>query len=260
MISVCLGVGLALHVTMLAFGVAAAWLRDIRLAVEENRTRLHDYLWRQYDVEVVKPKDEPKPEPPPPPPPEPEPAPVPRAMAKPVDDPYKDVAPSPAKATKILTADPKPDDEPLNFDKVVSGEGNAVGGMQSGEGKGDVITTARRASHDGVPGGRGTVAAPQAAPTTQDLSRAVQLAGGGSWSCPFPPEADADQQDFAVVGIQVTVRPDGSPSTVTVLSDPGHGFGRAARQCALAKRYAPALDRSGTAVVGSAVVNVRFTR
>ena len=259
--SVCISVAVALHVAFIAFGIAASWLHDMRLAVDANRSRLHDYLWRTYDVEVVKPKDEP---PPPPPPPEapPEPPPVAKApMAKPVDDPYKDVAPAPAKAAKVLTAEPKPD-EPVNFDNtIVSGDGNALGGMQSQAGNGDKVTFSKAASNQGTPGGRGTVAAPPPPPPGPDLTRPVGLAGAASWNCPFPPEADADQIDHAVVGIQVTVQPNGSASAATVVSDPiGHGFARSARQCALAKRYKPALDRTGTAITGTAVVNVTFNR
>ena len=59
----------------------------------------------------------------------------------------------------------------------------------------------------------------------------------------------------------VTVRPDGSPLSVKVVSDPGHGFGRAARMCALGRRYTPGLDREGKPMVGTlGPINVRFTR
>jgi len=45
------------------------------------------------------------------------------------------------------------------------------------------------------------------------------------------------------------------------VSEPGHGFGRAARMCALTKRYTPALDRDGNPVVGTTPpINVTFTR
>ena len=251
-----------LHLGVVGYGIAVTWLHDLRLAVEQNQASLHEYLWRTYDVEVVKPKDAPPPPPPPPEPPPPEPAPVAKApVLKPVDDPYKDVAPTPAKAAKVLTAEPKPD-EPVNFDNtIVSGDGNALGGMQSQAGNGNKVTFSKAASNNGTPGGRGTVAAPPPPPPGPDLSRDVSLAGGGSWRCPFPPEADADQIDHAVVGIQVTVRPDGRAASVTVVSDPiGHGFARAARQCALAKRFNPALDRSGTAITATRAINVRFDR
>lgn len=62
------------------------------------------------------------------------------------------------------------------------------------------------------------------------------------------------------MGVQITVRPDGSALSATVVSDPGHGFGRAARVCALARKYTPALNRAGEPIVGSNLVNVRFSR
>jgi protein TonB len=88
----------------------------------------------------------------------------------------------------------------------------------------------------------------------------VALVGGTTWNCPFPPEADAEEINHAVVTVQVTVRPDGSALTATVVTDPGHGFGRAARLCALGRRYQPALDRTGAAIVSSAPINVHFNR
>jgi periplasmic protein TonB len=233
----------------------------MRAAVDENRVRLHDYFWRMYEVEVEKPKDEPPPEPPPPEP-EPEPAPAPKAQAKPVqdDDPYKNLPPpTPAKAAPVLTRDAKADDPP-ELPGFVTGDGSATYGMQSAAGNGDNPTMQRNASLEGKPGGKGKAGPVQAAPPAEDRSRAVGLAGGTSWSCPFPPEADTDQIDQATVGVQVTVRPDGSAQSAAVVSDPGHGFGRAARQCALARHYQPALDRSGTAILSSGLVNVRFNR
>ena len=162
----------------------------------------------------------------------------------------------------MVTAAQKEDDpvDLTNF-TIASGDGGVVGGMQSSEGKGDRVTMNRSASHDGTPGGRGTAApAPPPPPPAEDKSRQVGLVGGASWNCPFPPEADADQIDQAVVSVQVTVRPDGSALSASVVSDPGHGFGRAARICALARRYLPALNRAGEPIVGSNLVNVRFSR
>src|SRR6185437_9113505 len=81
---------IVLHLGVVAFGIASNWLRDLRLAVEQNQAALHEYLWRTYDVEVIKPKHAPPPPPPPPEPAPPEPAPVAKApVLKPMDDPYK---------------------------------------------------------------------------------------------------------------------------------------------------------------------------
>lgn len=253
---------LALHVAMLASGIASGMLRDIRLAVEDNRARVHDFFWRVYDVEIPKDKVKPEEKPPEPeaaPEPAPAPTPAPKAPAPKDDDPYKNIPPAPAQAAKVLTQKDDPDEpQDLTGNTVVTGEGSATYGQQSAAGKGDTPTMARNASLQGTPGGKGT--AGPVAPPGPDLSRPVGLIGGATWSCPFPPEADAEQIDQAVVTVQVTVRPDGSALSATVVSDPGHGFGRAARICALARRYQPALDRAGTAVLSSNAVNVRFSR
>jgi protein TonB len=250
-----------LHAAFLASAIATGLLRDIRAVVDEDRVRIHDYFWRQYEVDLTQ-KQPPKvEEPPPPPPPEP-PPPAPAAMpkaAKVDDDPYKNLPAVPAQAAKVLVQD---DDkvQDLTGNTVVTGDGTATYGQLSAAGKGDNPTMARNASLDGVPGGHGTAKGPPPPPPGPDLSRSLALTGGTSWNCPFPPEADSDQVDQAVVRVQVTVRPDGSASQVSVISDPGHGFGRAARLCALNKRYQPALDHDGNAVVASSPVTVRFNR
>ena len=264
LITICLAIATSLHAAMLLFAIVTGLLKDLHLAVDDNRARLHDFFWRQYEVEVVKPKED-KPEPPPPPEPEappPPPAPAPKAAPKPVeDDPYKNVAPKPSEASKVLTKEPKAD-EPVDMGAftITSGQGSALGGKQAGDGTGNRVVTNDKASLLGTPGGRGSSTAPVQAAPGPDLSRAIGLAGSSSWNCPFPAEADADQIDQAVVGVQVTVRPDGSASSVSVVSDPGHGFGRAAKGCALSRRYQPALDRAGTPILSSSLINVRFRR
>jgi protein TonB len=269
LISVCLAIAFSLHAAMLVFAIVAGLLKDLRLAVEDNRSRLHDFFWRQYDVEVEKPKEQPKPEEPPPPPPEPEPAPVPQpkaaAQKQQDDDPYKNLPPpAPAQAGKVLTQKEDPDDvKDLTGNTVVSGEGSATYGMQSGQGKGDAPTMAKNATNAGVPGGTGTgTAAPAAAPApTVDRSRGIALPGGvTSWKCPFPPEAEAEQIESATVVVQITVRPDGTAISASVISDPGHGFGRQARICALSKRYEPALDKTGNPITSSAPIKILFTK
>lgn len=256
------GLAVVLHAAMLASAIATGLLKDLHEAVYEERVRIHDFFWRQYEVDLK--PEAPKPEEPPPPPPEPPPpapAPAPKAPAKEEDDPYKNLPAMPAHAAPVLVRDDPDKVEDLTGNTVVTGDGTATYGQLSASGKGDNPTMDRNASLHGVPGGHGTAAAPPPPPPPgPDLSRSLALAGGTSWNCPFPPEADSDQVDSAVVRVQVTVRPDGSASSVSVLADPGHGFGRAARLCALNKRYQPALDRTGTAIVSSAPVTVRFNR
>jgi protein TonB len=181
---------------------------------------------------------------------------------KPSEDPY-DAPPSPARAAKALVRE---DDrvEERSANTVATGDGAATHGQQSGQGKGEVPTADPRAGLDGQPGGTGSgPATPKGAvaPPAPDRSRAPGLVGGSSWRCPFPPEADAEQIDEAVVTIGVTVAPAGVPVSVRVIGDPGHGFGRAARSCALARQYAPGLDRTGAAVTAvTPPIAVHFSR
>ena len=89
-------------------------------------------------------------------------------------------------------------------------------------------------------------AAPTVVTPEKDLSRpALPAARGGEWNCPFPAQADVDQVDYARVVIVVTVGTEGRAKSVVVQSDPGHGFGTAARRCALGQRYDVGLDRFG---------------
>jgi protein TonB len=170
--------------------------------------------------------------------------------------------PAPAQAAKVLTAEPKPD-EPLDLtgNTIVQGNADAyAGGFTTATGTGTGAATAMP-SPTGVPGGTGPVQAAPPAPPGPDRSRTASLGGGGEWSCPFPPEADTAQKDEAYVTLQVDVKPDGTPGTVRVLSDPGDGFGREARRCAMNKHYATALDHEGTAIPGTTkAFRVHFSR
>ncbi len=241
-------------------------LLDMLHWVQESRGPIHDYFWTMYEIDVPKAppttKEEPPPPPPEPLPPEPAAPPPPKAN----EDPYKDApppqAPAPAKADDIYNA--KDDgQEPLDFGKMVDNDGarGAGYGAQSSAGQGTTPVTSKAARPDGTPGGTGTGTAPAAAPPTPDRSRPPTLVGSTSWNCPFPAEADAEGRDSAVATIIVKVRPDGSPESVSVVSDPGSGFGRAARSCALTRRYQPGLDRDGNATTASTPpIRVRFSR
>ncbi len=78
--------------------------------------------------------------------------------------------------------------------------------------------------------------------------------------CLFPAEADAAGIDSTVATIRVGVDASGGVKNVTVVPDPGHGFGREAERCARTKSWTGALDRSGLPTHGSVIVNVRFER
>jgi protein TonB len=97
-------------------------------------------------------------------------------------------------------------------------------------------------------------------PTRSDLSRSPMLAGNGQWDCPFPSEAARAGVDSAIVMLRVEVKADSHIESVIVLRDPGDGFGREARRCALAKRWQAGLDREGKAAQRTTVVSVHFQR
>ncbi len=225
-----------------------AWLHTVRDAMAQTPE----------EIEVL--KDDPPP-PPPPPTAEPEPeakptaAPPPRAAAAPPPPP-----PAPAQAAKVLTQEPDPNDPvDLTGNTIVQGNADTYGGgYTTATGTGGGVHALP--SPSGVPGGTGPVQV-QAAPPTPDRSRTASLGGGGEWSCPFPPEADTAQIDEAYVTLQVDVKPDGSPGAVRVMSDPGNGFGREARRCAMGKRYSTALDHDGNSIAGTTKpFRVHFSR
>ena len=159
-------------------------------------------------------------------------------------------APAPAPAATAV-------ESPLAGDFVLPGA------PASGPGDG----TSEAALPPGLPGlsAEPALAAPPpvtpiAAPTP-DRSRPATLMHGElwSWSCPWPTEADAI--DDAVAVVRITVDPAGRAARVDVVNDPGYGFGREARKCALRETYAPALDRDGRAVLGTTKpIRVRFAR
>jgi protein TonB len=91
-------------------------------------------------------------------------------------------------------------------------------------------------------------------------ARAVAL-DQSAWNCPWPAEADAQQVNEQTVVLRVTVRPDGRADKVEVLSDPGFGFGAAARLCALRTAFDPARDPAGQPIAAlSPPIRVHFFR
>jgi protein TonB len=260
-----IGVTIALLLHGYASVRAVTALFDMRRFAEGMHSAMHEYFWAQYEVDLT-PKKAPE-EKPPEKEPEPEvvlPQPAPRAHAAPKDDDPYEPPPAPAQAAKVITA-PSDPDEPLDFtgDGFVSGDGTGLGyGMVSGKGRSATPTYSPHASNSGVQGGQGTSAAPPPPPPAgPDRTRAPSLAGGTSWDCPFPGEADAEQIDHAIAVIMVVVRPDGTPQSVKVVTDPGYGFGRQARICALGRKYTPGLDRDGNPVSKQTPpITVRFTR
>ncbi|MDX9720449.1 MAG: hypothetical protein RBU37_06870 [Myxococcota bacterium] len=80
------------------------------------------------------------------------------------------------------------------------------------------------------------------------------------WSCPWPSLGEGGP-DKRVVIIRVHTDAAGVVQRVDILRDPGDGFGDAARQCALASTFTPALDDDGQPKAAkSAPIRVRFER
>jgi periplasmic protein TonB len=167
-------------------------------------------------------------------------------------------APATAHLDRVLAQDPRLGD-PLNLTGL--GPGHVGTGPEGPPGPGTGDPNVPRLVDP--PGGAPPLDPRPRAPvsTALDRSRPACLGGAGEWRCPFPPEADIAQVDDAFVTLQVDVAPNGAPSRVQVLSDPGNGFGREARRCAMGERYVTALDRDGTRVAGTTrPFRVHFSR
>jgi periplasmic protein TonB len=176
-------------------------------------------------------------------------------QAAPVPKRAEAAPPPPAQAAKVLTQREDPT-APADFTNsiVVGNAETYAGGTSASNG-----LTARAVAVVGT-GSPASTATAKASVAGPDLSKRARLAEGGSWSCPFPEEADSAQVDHAVVGLRIAVSSSGAATEIQVTQDPGNGFGREARACARSKRYATALDRDGLAVPGTILVNVRFDR
>lgn len=169
--------------------------------------------------------------------------------------------PRPAEAAPISTK--KDPANPLDLTNTI------VAGSAPSDGGGSIMATGL--SQNGDKGAAAPMAtsmqshpppsavAPPAA-VGPERSRHATLMGSAEWKCPFPSEADAEKIDVAVATIRVDVDPAGRTTGVTILKDPGHGFGREARRCAMAKGWSAALDRNGTAIADSVTINVLFER
>ena len=204
-------------------------------------------------------------EPPPPPvppaePDKPEPTPEPAKPAAPSTAPPP--PPAAAAAANVIAVQPDKPEDFTGWSIPVGTATSYAGGNTTSDGTSSTAVR-QNTGPNGVPGGTGPVLpqAVQVAPPAPTVSHA-RTAGLTSrdWHCPFPPEADTAQIDEAVVSIEVSVKADGSPGVVRVMSDPGNGFGRMAYQCALRQHFAPALDVEGNPVPGVIRVPVRFNR
>ncbi len=78
--------------------------------------------------------------------------------------------------------------------------------------------------------------------------------------CPFPAASDKANIDQATVNLKVAVDAKGRVTSVSVVNDPGYGFGSAAKACAAKATWDAALDGNGNEVAGEAVLRMLFTR
>jgi protein TonB len=214
----------------------------------EMAARIHDEIARERAVDL-------SPPPPPAPPPQVEPPPPPPAAVR---------APRPVRATAARAAAPSPPAQagkltavanaPVDLTGaafVVGGAATFPGGVTAAQGTGAKPGTAATMPNAG-PGPERAHAPSRARPVSLDQA---------AWSCPWPAEADAEQVNEKTVVLRVRVRADGHADAVDVLSDPGFGFGVAARGCALATRFEPARDAEGRPIPAlSAPIRVHFYR
>jgi protein TonB len=238
--------------------VAITLLTQWGLLTWTHRVQAHirGSLMSDYEIDL---KNEPPPEPPKEEEKPQEPMPAPTPQAKPVAQ----QQPALAEAAHVLTSNPDPNKVEDMTNTIVDGNGAGGGGLSGANGQNQGFGTGTNIAP--TPSGGGTAPAPPPPPPppapTVDKTRAAGLRGSSDWRCPWPAEADAAQVDEAYVTVSVIVRPDGSAQTVNVLNDPGFGFGRAARGCAMREKYTPALDREGAPVGGQTkAFRIHFSR
>jgi protein TonB len=238
-----LGATMVLVFYATVFGLLGRLGRSAGAWSAEMAARVHDAIAVERAVDI-------KP-PPPPPAPRPDPPvaaakPVPRAARTPVAH-AKPAAP--AQAGHLAAAAP----DPLDFTGwafIVGAGSSHAGGNTTSTG-----TSLTPATGNVAPDGKG-----EGAVAARGRARPVSL-DQSAWSCPWPAEADARQVDEETVVLRVAVGSDGRADRVEVVADPGFGFGRAARQCALATRFEPARDIVGQPVAAlSPPIRVHFFR
>jgi periplasmic protein TonB len=236
-----LAVALALH--------AAAWFA----ATRSNREQLVERSPRPSELEVTL-DAPPPPAPSPAQPPPPAAAPPPNAALASPKLKLSHVASAPAQAAAIVAREADPNAPvDLSADAFVTGTASAYAGG---------VTAASGTSTTAVSSLAAPVALPPtaAAAETPPLSRPVRLSAD-EWQCPWPREAEAAEVDEQLVTLRVHVDAEGRARSVSLLGEPGFGFGAAARACALQSRFSPALDRAGHPVAAtSPPIRVRFTR
>jgi protein TonB len=160
---------------------------------------------------------------------------------------------APAQAAAVITRAGSESPLDLTGNTFVSGGAARLpGGATAGAGRGTAPVT-----------GAADIQAPPArhpAFVAPALARPVALVEG-TWTCPWPAEADAEQVDEQTVVIRVRVAEDGTVQVAELVSDPGGGFGRAALSCARRTRFQAARNAmGGPTEAWSPPIRVHFTR
>lgn len=249
-------------------GVAASGGFEVSRFAESVQRAVQARLNATIDVEQFEP---PEPEPEPIPEAEPETEATPVEPVEPIAQPVESVSaptedappPAAAEAGQVLTSEPDPD-EPLDLtgEGFITGKGTRfAGGETAADGTSNKAVRDPNAVGGGVPGSQGKTEGASGPPPI-DRSQPAGLPPNANWSaCPFPPEADAENVHQARVRLVVVVSPSGKPTSVTVLGDPGYGFAREARRCAMRFRYPAGLDKMGNPTTRSTQpFVVRFQR
>ncbi len=205
---------IAVLLTLALYGLIGTFvLRNVH-APPAPRVLVTSSVQLQRKVEVAQPL------PPPPPPP-------PQRQARRTPAPA-----APAAAAKVVA---RAEAQPLDFSgfDIVAGEStHYVGGFTAPNGTGQNAVTDPNATTKGVVGGHASLAR-VAGPARKD------------WACAWPDEAQDSELHDLRVSVRVHLDMDGAPQSVEVLGSPAAGFAAAARACALAEEYRPALDDEG---------------
>jgi protein TonB len=212
----------------------------------EMAERIHEAIAMERTVEVT-----PSPPPPAPPPSAPvagtQPIAVSRSVRPAHGEPARAMPPAQAGQLAAVSAEPA-DFTGMAF--IVGSGASYAGGATTSSGSG------RKAALGPV-----AVEATRSAPASvRSRARPVSL-DQSAWNCPWPAEADAEQVNEQTVVLRATVGVDGRADHVDVLSDPGFGFGAAARLCTLRTRFDPARDPAGQPIPAqSPPIRVHFYR
>lgn len=175
----------------------------------------------------------------------------------------EDAAPDIAEAADVMTA---PEDGPVDLTDrytFVDKDGSDATGAGYSGAKGKARHAVR--NPNARPGGKGRRNSKgkgkgRKKRQRRKVDRSRGLSGQYNTSCPFPPQADLHQVDKATVMLSVTVSAAGRVLDAHVVSDPGYGFGAAAKRCIMAMSFPAALDESGNPITKTGTVPFRFSR